>query len=219
MNLRAIADLKTPRGWLRAGLLCALGVALCYQFVDRPVARFVHDNLRHGGPHHLADLGRLGDPLLPAACLIMVIAALRRLTARKLLRGETIAFQVTTAFVLATMLKDELKLLFGRTWPETWIEDNPSFIRDGVYGFNIGHGGNGFTSFPSGHMAGACAVLAVLAIALPAYRRVWTSLAVLSGLILIGTNAHFVGDVVGGACLGAATGYACIKLWPKLDQS
>jgi hypothetical protein len=40
---------------------------------------------------------------------------------------------------------------FGRTWPESWLGDNPSWIRDDVFGFFPFHGGRGWESFPSGH--------------------------------------------------------------------
>ena len=63
---------------------------------------------------------------------------------------------------MAETIKNGLKFVFGRTWPETWVNNNPSFIRDGVYGFNWFHGGAGYASFPSGHMSVTCALAAVL---------------------------------------------------------
>ncbi len=74
--------------------------------------------------------------------------------------------------------------MFGRTWPETWIDNNPSFIRDGAYGFHWFHGGGGYKSFPSGHMAATCAVLAVLWICYPRFKPLYllAGLAVAAGL-------------------------------------
>jgi len=50
-------------------------------------------------------------------------------------------------------MKNQLKVVFGRTWPETWTRNNPSLIRDGVFGFNPFTTGSGYESFPSGHTA------------------------------------------------------------------
>ena len=46
------------------------------------------------------------------------------------------------------------KGLFGRTWPESWLGNNPSWIRDGVFRFFPFHGGAGLGFlFPLGHAA------------------------------------------------------------------
>ncbi len=55
--------------------------------------------------------------------------------------------------------------VFGRDWPETWIDNNPSLIRDGAYGFHPFHGNSAYGSFPSGHTARTLAVAAVVWIA------------------------------------------------------
>ena len=30
-----------------------------------------------------------------------------------------------------------MKYAFGRLWPETWVDNNPSWIHDGAYGFSL----------------------------------------------------------------------------------
>jgi membrane-associated phospholipid phosphatase len=99
-----------------------------------------------------------------------------------------------------------LKFLFGRYWPETWIEDNPSLIGSDAYGFHPFHFGEAYGSFPSGHTARTFAVLSVVWLAYPALR--WPCIAVCGAVVvgLVGMNYHFVGDTVGGACLGWLTG-------------
>ena len=42
----------------------------------------------------------------------------------------------SVSVIVAEAIKSHLKVVFGRTWPETWINDNSSFIDNGVYGFN-----------------------------------------------------------------------------------
>jgi hypothetical protein len=45
------------------------------------------------------------------------------------------------SLVVAEVAKNQLKYDFGRTWPETWVNNNPSLIGNGAYGFNFFHGG------------------------------------------------------------------------------
>ena len=71
-------------------------------------------------------------------------------------------FRAALALFIASGVKEALKIAFGRTWPETWTNNNPSFIRDGVFGFSPFHGGAGWASFPSGHETIVCAVAACL---------------------------------------------------------
>ena len=44
----------------------------------------------------------------------------------------------TLASVLAEVgtTSGTLAYAFGRYWPDTWVHDNPSLIRDGAYGFH-----------------------------------------------------------------------------------
>jgi hypothetical protein len=64
------------------------------------------------------------------------------------------------SLIVAETIKSQLKFACGRLWPETWVANNPSFIHDGAYGFNLFHGGAGYASFPSGHTAATCDVIA-----------------------------------------------------------
>jgi membrane-associated phospholipid phosphatase len=110
------------------------------------------------------------------------------------------------SLVLADQFRETLAFVFGRYWPETWVNDNPSLIRDGAYGFHPFHGGSAYASFPSGHTARTLAVAAVVWIAYPRWR--WAcglaSGAVAAGLL--GMDYHFVGDVIAGCFVGAIVG-------------
>jgi hypothetical protein len=57
---------------------------------------------------------------------------------------QTAVLFCSVSVIVAEAVKNQLKFLFGRTWPATWIQNNPSFLRDGAYGFNILHGGVGY---------------------------------------------------------------------------
>jgi membrane-associated phospholipid phosphatase len=111
-----------------------------------------------------------------------------------------------------------LGFAFGRYWPETWIDDNPSLIGDGAYGFHPFHGGTAYRSFPSGHTARILAVATIVWIGYPRWRWacVLSSLAVAAGLI--GMNYHFVGDVIAGGFVGGIVGaYIAIPTFNYID--
>src|SRR5690606_11996158 len=42
--------------------------------------------------------------------------------------------------ILADQFRESLQLLFGRDWPETWINNNPSLIGSNSYGFHFFQG-------------------------------------------------------------------------------
>ena len=109
-----------------------------------------------------ARLTYIPEIISPVVILAFAAIGLWALSARALSKLQTVAVLAAASLAVAAGVKDHLKLAFGRTWPETWVRDNPSLIRDGVYGFNPFHGGPGFAAFPSGHTAAICAVMSVL---------------------------------------------------------
>ena len=126
--------------------------------------------------------------------------------------GRTIV-ALCIAVLIATIFKDELKYLFGRTWPETWVGNNPSWIHDRIYRFEPLHGGKGWTSFPSGHMATIAAPCTVLWMLAPrVWRWLWASLILAMAIGLTGADFHFVGDMIAGTFLGWACGVGAVAL-------
>ena len=85
-------------------------------------------------------------------------------------RWEKVVVVACVSLVLAEQFRGSLAYAFGRYWPETWINDNPSLIRDGAYGFHPFHHGIAYDSFPSGHTARTLVVAAVIWIAYPRWR-------------------------------------------------
>jgi membrane-associated phospholipid phosphatase len=185
-------------------LACAGLVAFCYFFIDIPVAFFVHDHRlnQHVFLKWMAELAMVFNALAP---IILVVAAIR-LAWGPLARLELTLVASSLSLIIAVALEYYLKPLFGRYWPETWIHNNPSLIKDFVYGFHPFHFAEAYKSFPSGHTARAFAFMSVIWIVYPWWRWLCVLLCATVIVGLIGMNYHFVGDIVGGAFLGSVTG-------------
>ena len=197
------------RNTLTALLLCGALVLLCYLFVDRPVAFYAYN-------HGLADFLILKwltypPPILQAWVPVVLAALAVRRAWGPLRRWERVLVAACVGLVLADQFRATLADAFGRYWPETWIHDNPSLIRDGAYGFHPFPHGSDCGSFPSGHMVRTLAVAAVVWIAYPRWR--WAcglaSAAVAAGLL--GMDYHFVGDVIAGGFVGGIVGTYTVR--------
>lgn len=185
-------------------LACAALVALCYFFVDRPFAFFIHHQhlSRFEVLKWLTYTPAILDYIAPA---ILVLAAVRRAWGPWSHLERTL-FCAALSLIVAEALRQSLSVVFGRYWPSTWVDNNPSLIQNDAYGFHPFHIGRAYESFPSGHTARICAAVMVVWIAYPKlwWLSVLLCLSVVVGLLAL--NYHFVGDVVAGAFVGAITG-------------
>ena len=198
------------RGWLWAALTCALLVGIAVVWLDRPIATFVHAQFQD---KTIFDRMQKLPEILPGAAAV-ILAGLVLAAAVGWRGGATCEVLVRCGLSLlaAAAIKDQLKFLFGRTWPETWINNNPSFIKDGVFGFFPLHGGPGWAAFPSGHMSAITSVLAVLWVKWPQLRWLWALLWLDVAVGLIGADYHWLSDIVAGSFLGAAVGVVAARL-------
>jgi membrane-associated phospholipid phosphatase len=119
---------------------------------------------------------------------------------------QTVLLAISANLIVTSALKQILKWSFGRYWPETWTEGNPSLIGNGAYGFHPFHFGTRYESFPSGHAAVVFSVIAILWLSYPRWRRLQATMAAIVAVALVGLNFHFVGDVIAGATLGTLAG-------------
>jgi len=188
--------------------LCALVVAICYFWIDRPVAWFVHDHLRWP----VLRWPTLVPPILAGlAPLLLVVAAVWRML-RPGGRVPTILLALPMSLIAAVAIKEQLKWSFGRYWPETWIMNNPSLIHDNAYGFHPFQTGVAYDSFPSGHTTVVFSLVSIAWTVFPRLRWLWAlaGLAIVVGLV--GMNYHFVSDVIAGAVLGSLVGIFTTRL-------
>jgi len=196
-------------GSLVSLLLCAVLVAFCYFFVDRPVAWFVHDHVPHS---RLLVWPTLMPPILTRLASLAIVVAAVGWAWWPPGRWPRPMLALALSLIVAVAIKDQLKWCFGRYWPETWVQDNPSLIQDGAYGFHPFHAGIAYESFPSGHTTITFSLVSVAWLLWPRWRGLWAlaGLTVVAGLL--GMNYHFVGDIVAGAFLGSITGAYSVTL-------
>jgi membrane-associated phospholipid phosphatase len=204
------------RNWSLGFLGTVIAVTVSYVWLDRPIAYLAHEELQRF--HLFEKLTLIPDALVPIAVVAFLAMGLRGLTGRKLSRFQSVMLLCGLSLTIALVVKNELKLAFGRTWPETWVRNNLSFIRDGAYGFHPFHGGPGYASFPSGHMTVVCTVMTVLWICYPAYRPVYAVCVAAVALGLVGANFHFVSDVIAGGFLGLSVAWLGVALWEIGDR-
>ena len=200
-----MASPPEPNPWRRlfvALLSCIILVGLAVAFVDRPTSTWAHATL-----HQMVVFPwftHLADPTLPVAAAVLAAAGVGVLFRWPPPPWFKTLLACSLATVIAFVIKDQLKFVCGRLWPETWTDHNPSWIGTGAYGFFPFHGGEGWESFPSGHTTRITAFMAVLWLRVPRLRWLWGTVVCLVALGLYGADYHFIGDIIAGAYLGAA---------------
>jgi membrane-associated phospholipid phosphatase len=162
-------NLRTFMFWIAGLFLTVIFTLVCVRWLDKPVALLVHDMLgaRHF-PDKIAHSPGLSFPL--ASALLFVVFGLAAIMGRKFSRIETAILLCNIAVLGADAIKNLLKFVFGRTWPDSWEPGILSLIHDNAYGFHFFQQGKSYESFPSGHAAVAAAVMSVLWILFPRLR-------------------------------------------------
>jgi membrane-associated phospholipid phosphatase len=199
---------------LRGTLLTLAGgivlIVICYYFVDRPVAFFVH---RHGIPR-VEEFRWLTEPppLVQSWSPLLLIALIVRRAWGPWRRWQHVLFVACVSLIVADQFRESLGDLCGRYWPETWHDNNPSLMGTGAYGFHPFQVGDDIGSFPSGHATRILAFGAVFWLALPRCRTLIAIIAFPMLIALVAMNYHFVGDVIAGSVLGTLTGVWALQL-------
>ena len=185
---------------LVAGAL-VVACALCILFVDKPVAEFWH---QHQALRPLFQAAAAPSLLaLPASALILLLALVRRLRNRP--APDRFWLTIALATLAATAAKDELKWVFGRAWPGSWL-------KYGIYGFHPFVESILYGAFPSGHTSYAAAPLGVIWALRPRWRPIVAALLLLVMAGLVCADYHFVSDVLGGLLPGGFCAWAAVRL-------
>ena len=183
--------------------LCIVAVLICYFWIDRPVAFFVYH-------HHINRISVFRWLTYPPpeiqnwSALVLTILIVRRAWG-SFLHWQKALFVACLSLIVADDFRISLGDVFGRYWPNTWINNNPSLIGTGAYGFHPFQRGDDVGSFPSGHAARILAFAGVWLIAMPRSRSLQVVVILLSTSMLVSLvamNYHFVSDVIAGSVLG-----------------
>jgi membrane-associated phospholipid phosphatase len=198
-------------GWLIGLLMTTLFVLVSVAWIDKPIAMAVGATFGSWNlPDAIVRSPGLSIPL--ASAFIFVIFGLSAVAGRSFSKIELSALLCDISVLAADAIKNQLKYVFGRTWPDSWDPQILSLVHNNVYEFNFFHYGQSFESFPSGHAAVAASVMSVLWMLYPRLRTLWALGVGAADLGLVLLNLHFVSDVVAGTFIGVSTGLFTVTL-------
>ena len=157
---------------------------------------------------HSKDWKSLADwpPLVSKLAPILILAA-ALMSGGSSARFRDLLLLLGMSILMTYVLKNDLKIFFGRDWPITWQGNVHSWIKDHSYGFHffrsaLDHNAETTSSFPSGHAAIAFATFLPVGLM---FRRAlpWCLLAAIcESLLMVMLNYHFLSDVLAGALFG-----------------
>ena len=206
--------MNVQSSWQRiAAIYLALfaATALAYFLGDRQLAAALKPIT--GGVAFFPKLTHIVDILGPLASVGVAVTAARAMARGSLSPAEWTVLRIACAILIAWALKEELKWVCGRTWPETWLKPaNPSYFGDGTYGFFPFHGGQAYASFPSGHTTAITALAGSLWVLCPRLRWLGAGLALCVVVGLLGADYHWLSDCIAGGTLGSTVGAVAAKI-------
>lgn len=179
---------------------------------DRPIADAMH---AHGYSGTFLKLLSQIPTVLEVIAAVFIMGVLIK---RSRERFSSLIMNLIATIVLASLVRVSAKMAFGRTWPETWVNDNPSWINDGIEAFHPFAQGVAYNSFPSGHALFTFSLATVFWYHFPRLRPVW--LACMLGVLIgqLGQNYHFLGDLLAGATLGTLIAHMVILASNKANS-
>lgn len=201
---------KEIRNGILAFIGCVLLVFICYEWIDKPVFYWVYS-------HHLNQIALLKwfthipEAFIASLGIIYPLLVIR-FCYGKWTTKDKIILATSNSLAIAYFLRGPLKFVFGRYWPISWIDNNPSLLGNNAYGFKWFHNSTAYQAFPSGHETATVAVMALIWIVYPKLRWVSVMVSLIVAIGLIGMCYHFVGDVIAGGFLGALTAYYTAKI-------
>lgn len=215
----AAAASAAPRVCLRAGWGSAIGCLLlalaAIPWFDRPIADFAH--LHTQGTPWIQHVAELPAPLFVVGWPVFFALGAVLLWRRTLPDWLITLWLSGGALGVAVFAKAGLKHVFGRTWPDTWTHNNPSYLHDGVFEFRLFAGdGAAYASFPSGHLTVMLTFATVVALRHRALRWPCAIAVAATAFGQIASDYHWTSDALAGAALGISVGTAVVAVWERL---
>lgn len=183
-------------------IITFLAIIFSIHFLDADIAIRVMHLIRSVRPLHKAteDIPDMLPDIVAVGTLLMWAIYFYRIYKKKNDRVTHFLLLSATTLPVSYILKNFFKFMFGRTSPRSWIIHHKPLLFDWFHRQGSG-------SFPSGHMAVFVALGIAVLIYYPKYRRPVMAFLIILGISLIGTDYHFLSDVIGGAYLGYITTY------------
>ncbi len=193
-------------------VISACLIVLSYLFIDRQTVWFLAAHHSRHLPGLKLCANTITDILKKLIVLYYIYYFLKKFS-RKVGNLDKKLVLTCNAVAIGQFLKEFLKYVFGRCWPETWVCHNPSLLNGHAYGFHWFTSGSTYASFPSGHATFIFSFAASMWFLFPKLRWLWALLAALVTIGQVGMYYHFVSDVMAGALLGTlvGVGIACHK--------
>jgi membrane-associated phospholipid phosphatase len=194
-------------------VVCALlaAIPLSIFFIDQPLSLLSYAQF-HDIRRIFHNMTKLVDGIEILVMIGLLCSGYRYARGRAFSPRDLTALRISLAVLAAIGVKDLLKVAFGRTWPETWTSNNPSFITDHVSYFAPFHGGLGWSAFPSGHETVTAAFCAALWILAPRLRGLCVPIMLVVAVGLICADEHWLSDVIAGGLFGWLVGVLVAKV-------
>ena len=199
--------------FLKRFLLVLIGTiaisALCYFFVDKPIAFWFSKH--HPFPEELLLLityiPKVFDVVSALGVFVVHMFSWMIGRVSNFLRNLTLT---SITLVITDFWTEWMKFMFGRYWPQTWtVDHNPSLIDTDDYGFHFfASKTEAFQAFPSAHTSLTIASVTFLALRYPFLRMPAMLICISVPLSLVALNYHFLGDTIAGAGLGYMVAYS-----------
>lgn len=175
-------------------------ICLSYFFIDAPLVFFIHNHAIN--QYFVFELfTHIADIVVGIAVIYVVLFPFLYKKQRKN-RFFQMLFLSVISISLSAQIKDILKYVFGRYWPDTWVDGNPSLIVNNLYGFHFFQKGITYASFPSGHATVTFSFFTICIIFYPRYKMYFFIPMILLSLGQVLMHYHFLSDVIAGACIG-----------------
>lgn len=204
----------------KIALIAIIGFALIvvsYFFADRQIVWFLYEH----NSRQYTFLRFFSDDLvliIKKLTFIFYIYFFAKTILNKIVDTDKKLLLVANAIIVGQFIKDILKGVFGRYWPETF-KNNPSLIRDNAYGFEWFKFDNINNSFPSGHATFIFSFCVSMWILFPRYRWLWALLSFVVVTTQLLQYFHFASDLIAGAMLGSFVGYCFARLYKDNSQN
>lgn len=212
-----MSDKKLLKHSIILFLLFSLLTLLSVFFVDKDLALLI--NKHHidlfAEKYYLRYLSEGLPIILPLFYIVFIIMAEPE---REL--GNKIWFVIYLVILTKIVLyiKYLLKILFGRYWIKSWIGNNLSLLKNGVFGFNWFHGYANYGSFPSGHTTFVTVTVLSLLIVYPRFFWLWISFILIIVLDLIALDYHFLGDCFAALAISSLFSYLGFFIYQSIHE-